>query len=187
MRLFIAFPIVLAPEYDPMLAELHRQMANDKIVWSKSEVYHLTLRFLGKTPSVQLPLLREILKEVATKTPSFNLEISKLGVFGHTYKPETLWLGFQEQPILNTMFEMLEKSLVEHGFAPERGHFVPHITLGRIKQVDNKKRFWEAVNNLQPTYNQLIRLDKVILFRSQLEKEGPIYTPLYQYSLITDY
>lgn len=186
MRLFIAFPIILAPEYDPMLAELHRRMANDKIVWSKSEVHHLTLRFLGKTPNGQLPLLREILKDVASKTPSFTLEINKLGVFGHTYKPEIIWLGFQEQPILKTMFEMLEKSLIEHGFTPEHGHFVPHITLGRIKQVDNKKRFWKAVENSQPTYNQLINVDKVVLFRSQLEKEGPIYTPLNQYSLITD-
>ena len=112
------------------------------------------------------------------------MKINKLGVFGSQYHPTTLWLGFDSQPILIQLFEKVEERLTsELGFEANDGNFVPHLTLGRVKKMDNKKRFWEAINKNQPSYFQEFTIKKIILYRSQLEKEGPIYTEIGKWEL----
>lgn len=183
-RLFVAFKIKLASEYNIMLQQLKLSTRYDDIKWVEGNLQHLTLKFLGKTPDDKIEQLCQNLAEITENTKPFSLKINKLGVFGSQYHPTVLWLGFEKQPVLNQLFEKVENRLVtELGFEANDGNFVPHITLGRIKKMDNKKRFWEAINKNQPTYFQEFTINKMILFRSQLEKDGPIYTELGKWRL----
>lgn len=183
-RLFIAFKLELASEYDEMLKQLKRNTYYDDIKWVEGNLHHLTLKFLDKTPEPKIEPLCQVMSEIAQETSSFNLKIKKLGVFGSQYHPTVLWLGFEEQPILNHMFEKVEKRLTsELDFKANDGNFVPHITLGRIKKIDSKKRFWEVVNSNQPTYFQEFAIKEMILYRSRLEKEGPIYSIIGKWKL----
>lgn len=183
-RLFIAFKIELAAEYDTMQKQLKLATRYDEIRWVEGNLQHLTLKFLGKTPEVKIESLCKVLAEIAKETETFSLKISKLGVFGSQYHPKLLWLGFEKQPVLNQLFEKVEERLTsELGFEANDGNFVPHITLGRIKKIDNKKRFWETVNKNQPTYFQEFTISEMILYRSQLEKDGPIYTEVGKWRL----
>lgn len=183
-RLFIAFKIELASEYESMLKQLKLSTRYDDIKWVEGDLQHLTLKFLGKTPESKIEHLCQILAEIAEETKPFTLKISKLCVFGSQYHPTVLWLGFEKQAILNQIFETVENRLTsELGFEANDGNFVPHITLGRIKKMDNKKRFWDAVNKNQPTYFQEFTINEIILYRSQLEKDGPIYTEVGKWGL----
>lgn len=183
-RLFIAFKTELASEYDTMLKQLKLATRYDEIKWVEGNLQHLTLKFLGKTPEPKIEPLCQILAQIAKESESFNVKINKLGVFGSQYHPTTLWLGFDSQPILIQLFEKVEERLTsELGFEANDGNFVPHLTLGRVKKMDNKKRFWEAINKNQPSYFQEFTIKKIILYRSQLEKEGPIYTEIGKWEL----
>ena len=183
-RLFIAFKLDLSSEYDMMLKQLKLATRFDEIKWVEGHLQHLTLKFLGKTPEPKIEPLCQNLAQIAKETEPFKMKISKLGVFGSQYRPTTLWLGFENQPILNQLFDKVENRLTsELGFEANDGNFVPHLTLGRIKKMDNKKRFWEAINKNQPTYFQGFTINEMILYRSQLEKEGPIYTELGKWEL----
>ena len=183
-RLFIAFKIDLASDYNMMLKQLRLSTRFDDITWVEGNLQHLTLKFLGKTPEQKIKPLCHILEEIAKDENPFTLKINKLGVFGSQYHPKVLWLGFEKQPILNQLFEKVELRLTsELGFEANDGNFVPHITLGRIKKIDSKKRFWETFNNNQPTYFQEFTINEMILYRSQLEKDGPIYTELGKWRL----
>ena len=183
-RLFIAFRLELAEEYGKLLNRLKTNTRFDDIKWVEGDLQHLTLKFLGKTPETKINPLRQILAEVAKETETFNLKVSKLGVFGSRYKPTALWLGFEKQPYLNQLFENVENRLTsELGFEANDGNFVPHLTLGRIKKIDNKKRFWELVDSTQPAYFQEFIINEMILYRSQLEKDGPIYTEVGKWRL----
>ena len=183
-RLFIAFKMELASEYDTMLKQLKLSTRYDEIKWVEDNLLHLTLKFLGKTPEPKIEPLCQILAQIAKETEPFTLKISKLGVFGSQYHPTTLWLGFEKQSLLNQLFDKVEKRLTsELAFEANDGNFVPHLTLGRVKKMDNKKRFWEAVNNNQPSYYQEFAMEEMILYRSQLEKDGPIYTELGKWEL----
>ncbi len=178
-RTFIAIKIDLAEEYAELLRELQRHTSFDDIVWVKDALHHLTLRFIGKTPEDKISKISQLVNVIAAETPNFTLKINKLGVFGSRYCPKVIWLGFEQNDTLNTLFQQIEKKLVEElGFEPAEGNWVPHLTLGRIKKIDDKKRFWQLIERMQPTYQQEIEVNEITFFRSQLEKEGPIYTEI---------
>lgn len=182
-RLFIATPTVFNSSYRDLISKLRVKLSYDQIVWTDPSVSHLTLRFLGKTPDPVIPLLKEKLREVLSGTSSFSMEMDKIGVFGSRYAPSVLWAGFTEFESYRQLFEKVEKGIVSLGFEPAYGNFVPHITLGRIKKIDNKKRFWELMENNKPDFSQSIPIENLTLFQSRLTPQGPLYTPLEVFSM----
>lgn len=184
MRLFIAIRLQLSQEYDDLRQDLSRRTSYDSINWVNDDLCHLTIRFIGKTPSTQVKPIADALQYIASNTPELDLEINKLGVFGSHYAPKVLWLGVSNPPELQQLYQEINYSLQQLNFQLPDENFVPHITLGRIKKIDNKKRFWQMFEELQPAYHQQFHIKKISLIRSQLEKEGPIYTTLYDFPLL---
>ena len=186
MRLFIAFRLQLAAEYDLLRSELLRRTPYDTINWVADDLNHLTLRFIGKTPASKVHCITEKLQTIASHTPSLDLEINKLGVFGSHYAPKVLWLGIAKTPQLQQLYTEINEALQQLDFTLPKDIFVPHITLGRIKIIDNKNRFWQMFEELQPEYHQQFHFTHIELIRSQLEKTGPIYTTLYEFPLTAE-
>jgi len=177
-RLFIAVEIELSDKFQSLTQQLKTDFRNDEIVWVKSELQHLTLRFLGETPDLQIQPIAKALSIVANTTQPFELQLDKMGVFGSKYAPTTLWYGFSEFSPFKKLFENLEKELLQIGFQENYGNFVPHITVGRIKKVDNKKHFWETTEKHQPQFSQAIPVCQLKLIQSKLSSEGPTYKTL---------
>jgi 2'-5' RNA ligase len=177
-RLFIAVDVEFSSEFQALTKQLQNNLKNDDIVWVKHGLQHLTLRFLGATPEAKIESVANILSTLATETTSFDLQLDKMGVFGSKYAPTTLWYGFSEFSSFKNLFEKLEKELIAVGFQANYGNFVPHITIGRIKKVDNKKRFWGTIEALQPQFSQTIPVSQLKLMQSKLTNEGPIYRVL---------
>ena len=182
-RLFIATKIELSDAFKAWRTRFQYEMRHDDIVWVKDEVCHLTLRFLGATPDNRIPDIKDAMKETCANRSPFYLELNKLGIFGSHYHPEVLWLGFEEFFFFKQTFIQLESLLTEKGFEPAQGNFVPHITLGRVKSVVDKKKFWERFEKYQLKQTQTIPITEFILFQSFLHKEGPEYKALARFTL----
>lgn len=183
-RLFIATPIItLSAEIQKISADLRFRLRHDDIVWVKDEVRHLTLRFLGATPPQRVPDIQKALMEACAEHEPFTLEINKIGVFGSHYHPEVIWLGFDHFEPFRKLFEDLEPKLLKLGFEPNYGNFVPHITLGRIKKLHSKPKFWECIEAVPTTLNQKLDISELILYQSFLHKDGPEYKVLSKYHL----
>ena len=176
-RLFIATPVItLSPEIQKITADLQYRLRHDEIVWVKDKVQHLTLRFLGATPPQLEAGARKALFDVCSKHSPFTLTINKIGAFGSRYNPRVLWLGFDHFEPFKALFEDLEPKLQTLGFEPNDGNFVPHITLGRIKNLHSKDKFWESVEEAQrQPIAQEIQISSLNLYQSFLHKEGPEY------------
>ncbi|MCL2246376.1 MAG: RNA 2',3'-cyclic phosphodiesterase [Lentimicrobiaceae bacterium] len=174
-RLFIAVDVELSDQFQTLTQQLHADLRNDEIVWVKNELQHLTLRFLGETPEAKIESVLHALSTVAGTTEPFELKLDKLGVFGSKYAPDTLWFGFSEFSNFRNLFEMLEKELLQMGFHENYGNFVPHVSVGRIKKVDHKKRFWETIEQRQPQFSQMIPVQQLKLIQSKLSNNGPHY------------
>jgi len=177
-RLFIAVDIELSEQFQNLTQQLHLDLRNDEIVWVRSGLQHLTLRFLGETPEAKIEPVSNALSSLAKNTQPFELQLDKMGVFGSKYAPATLWYGFSEFALFKSLFEKLEKELSLIGFSTNYGNFVPHITVGRIKKVDNKKRFWETIEKRQPQFSQTISVNHLKLIQSKLTNDGPVYKTL---------
>ena len=184
-RLFIAVDIELSDSFQSLTQQLKTDLRNDEIVWVKSELQHLTLRFLGATPDAQIEPIANALSVVANSIQPFELQLDKMGVFGSKYAPTTLWYGFSEFSLFKKLFENLENELFKIGLQENYGNFVPHITVGRIKKIDNKKRFWETIEKRQPQFSQTIPVCRLKLIQSKLSSAGPIYTTLLAFPLIS--
>jgi 2'-5' RNA ligase len=182
-RLFIATNVELSDEFRTLTQQLQHDLRNDDIVWVKRNLQHLTLRFLGETPNEKMESVARILSEITNTTSAFELQLDKMSVFGSKYKPEVLWYGFSEFSLFKNLFEKLEKELIHIEIQKNYGNFVPHITIGRVKKIDNKKRFWEAVEKQQPRFSQIIPVKKLKLIQSKLTNEGPVYKTLFDFEL----
>jgi 2'-5' RNA ligase len=184
-RIFIAVAIELSDQFQVLTQQLQHNLRNDEIVWVQSKLQHLTLRFLGETPETNIEPLADMLSSIAYTTSVFELSLDKLGVFGSKYAPEVLWYGFSEFSLFSNLFEALEKELILFGFEKNYGNFVPHITVGRIKKIDNKKRFWSTIEKLKPDFSQSIPVQNLKLIQSKLTNEGPVYKTLFGVELKT--
>jgi len=179
-RLFIATKINLGNECRRLLQNLQQLTKHDKITWVKNDVCHLTLRFFGKTPDTQIPMIQEAMEKTTASFTPFSLQLDKLGFFGSRYAPTVIWLGFKEFEPYRQLFLSLEQRLQLFGFEVVQGNFVPHITLGRIKMIHNKKRFWEAIQPFHEQVSQEIYVHEITLYQSKLTSEGPVYRVLFR-------
>ena len=182
-RLFIATKICLNQSYLDLIAGLRKECTYDEIVWVNNDLQHLTLRFLGETPEKSIFSLIDIIERVTSDTEPFKMKMNKLGVFGSRYSPSVIWFGFDEFECFRKLFEKVEENLVKMDFEPNHGNFVPHITLGRIKKIDNKKRFWKIIEKYQPENFQIIDINEISIIQSRLTTQGPIYKTLQNFRL----
>ena len=76
------------------------------------------------------------------------------------------------------LHEQLDAALASMGFREENRQFRPHITVARIKRVQNLAVFRAAVRTYDDFEFGVAHGDEVIAYTSTLTDEGPIYTPL---------
>lgn len=174
-RLFIATKIELSHSLMQTIATLKSGCHFDKMTWVAQDVTHLTLRFLGKTPDEKIPQIIAAMQEIVGKHRPIHLSLDKIGVFGSRYAPSVIWFGFNEFSAYKSLFIDIERELVKLGFEANQGNFVPHITIARIREVDNKKKFWKLIENLQPIEPQQLLIDHITLYQSKLLPDGPLY------------
>jgi 2'-5' RNA ligase len=156
------------------------------INWTRSEGFHLTLKFLGSVAEVQLSKITEAVRGVVGSFSSFTVSVAGVGVFPNIQIPRVLWIGAEgEGDVLARLQTQLEEVLDPLGFCRERRSFHPHFTLGRIKMERRELDFlglsdilakWLAENK-QRTIGQF-EAQEVLLIKSDLQPAGAVYTPL---------
>jgi len=69
----------------------------------------------------------------------------------------------------------IEEQVVTCGFDREEKTFRPHLTLGRIKSVENRNRFFSILDEMPTEEYQKVEVKELILFQSILKQTGPEY------------
>jgi len=65
------------------------------------------------------------------------------------------------------------------GFAPESRPFTPHLTLARLRNqasLDEQQKFGQLIANTRFEATYTIKVDAISLIKSQLTREGAIYS-----------
>jgi 2'-5' RNA ligase len=155
-------------------ARLRPRLGSIRLV--RPEGAHLTLRFLGDTTPAQVEALRGPLALAAAECPACDVRLRGLGTFPDRGSPRLLWLGLEPPAAVLALQAACERAAVAAGFAREGRAFVPHLTLGRWRERDRRPDLPEA--DLGPA-----RVDVLVLFRSDLAREGARYTSLARFPL----
>ena len=181
VRSFIA--IELPDELKLGLTQLEDQLKMSKQPWVKwVDPYniHLTLKFLGSIAVDRINEIIGVMEEAIQGIPPFRLEVKDLGVFPNLRRVQVAWVGISgEVDKLSQLQQHLESNLARLGFAPESRPFTPHLTLARLRNrasSDERQSFGQliATTRFETTYT--IKVDAISLMRSQLTREGAIYS-----------
>ncbi len=186
-RLFLAIPIQTENNgFAPLVNDLRNRLSHEKMInWVRPTNIHLTLKFIGETPPQDEPKIIEAVSKVVENHHSFTMDFNRTGIFGARYAPRVLWLGMQQTPqeLLN-LEEAVLTAFDGIGYLRDRQNFVPHLTLGRIKDLCEKQYFQKVVQAIeQKTYiHQEVK--EIILFQSILRPDGAVYKIVKKWNLI---
>jgi 2'-5' RNA ligase len=72
----------------------------------------------------------------------------------------------------------VKKGLEEIGIKTEERSFNPHLTLGRIRMIKEKRVLEEMIIKYNSVPIQEVNITEVVFFESILSQTGPTYLPL---------
>ncbi len=182
-RIFAAIKIQPTEVFHNTYYQLKSKLKNEKIKWVELENIHITLKFFGETDESKIEGITELLTEIAQNHSPFTLELKDVGIFGSSYNPRVIWFGIEKSEQLTYLANDVLDQVGSLGFVRDRQNFVPHLTIGRIKFIDDKKRFQEVISRFKSIEIQEQKVDQFYLIESILRPQGPEYTILESFNL----
>jgi 2'-5' RNA ligase len=166
MRAFIAIelPSNVKTELTARQQELKRAGLNAR--WVRAENIHLTLKFFGEI-------------DPGERHGPFSLSASGIGVFPGVRKARVLWAGLSDGlPELIELQKDLDAALATCGFEREKRPFRGHLTMARFRQRVHPAKLETALAKADGAHFGQWTARELILFQSELQPAGPLYTRL---------
>ena len=112
----------------------------------------------------------------------FDLKIADVGSFGPDRSPTVLWAGAERSAALQHLRDKVDRAVVAAGLNADDRKFKPHVTLARLKNGRRERvQRWLSDNAVLSTTP--FPVDRFVMFRSHLNRDGAIYEPLAEYPL----
>lgn len=172
MRIFIA--IELPERIKEELKEIQGEFIKDGDI-NFAKDYHITLKFLGEISHTKLERIKERLKTIIIRP--FDLHLSCLGVFPNMKFVQVFWIGVEPENKIKKLQERIDSKLIDV-FKRDK-NFKGHITLGRVKKLNDKDRFLDKIRQIQVKGKFSVK--NFYLVQSELTSKGPIHTILGKY------
>jgi 2'-5' RNA ligase len=182
-RLFAAIKIHPSTRFINVLNEISSSLRHERIKWVEPENMHLTLKFFGETDEEQIPAIILALQTAVSISKPFILKIAKTAIFGSRYDPKVIWFGIEKHPALDNLAKNIFTELQKCGWQPDRQNFVPHLTIGRIREIKDKQLFQKIISNFSTLEIQEEVVTEIILYESILRREGPLYIKVFSVKL----
>jgi 2'-5' RNA ligase len=183
VRSFIAIELP-----DELKLELSRLQARLKspsqpwVKWVDPTSIHLTLKFLGNIEVGRIGEITKAMEEATEEISSFHFEVKSLGVFPNLRRVQVAWVGLSgELDKLTQLQQRFDESLAHLSFAREARPFTPHLTLARVRDrasPEERQKFGQVIANTAAEVNYGLEVNTISLMKSQLTREGAIYSRL---------
>jgi len=183
IRCFIA--VELPKEVRDEIAWLQAQLQSGNqpgVKWVDPYSIHLTLKFLGSVDGDRISPITRAMGEAVQGISPFHLKVEGLGVFPNLRRVQVAWVGLSgEVDKLAQLQQGIESALASLGFTPESRRFTPHLTLARLRDrasLEERQRLGQLIadTKFEPAYT--FPVDAISLMRSQLTREGAIYSQI---------
>jgi RNA 2',3'-cyclic 3'-phosphodiesterase len=194
IRTFIA--VDLDPAVRRRLVELRRELsrADADVRWVREQGLHCTLKFLGGVEQEKLEQVHAALCTALMRVAAVSVQARGVGVFPNAQRPRVVWVGLEDEPTapggpagsaerISALAAAVERALVPVGFAAEERPFRAHVTLGRVRGKSGWSRLAESMRERESEAFGATRVDRVVVYRSDLGSTGSTYTPLWTIGL----
>jgi RNA 2',3'-cyclic 3'-phosphodiesterase len=184
-RLFIGIKVSDLKKITLLSNELRRELSQSNINWVDPQNFHLTLKFIGDKESYYINSIKILLEEVRKQYDPFLLKFRQLDFFGSISHPRVVLWDIEKNPILCSLQQTIDKSLLELGIERESREFNPHLTIGRVKRLTEHDAFQKALDKFQ-ILSEDIEVSEFILFESILKRTVHEYKELQVFKLKND-
>ena len=182
-RTFIAVKIPAEVKLKELLESLRMDLREDRIRWVDPEILHITLSFIGDTSDEQVNYISEQLEEIGSGYSSMELHFKELGVFRNIRKPRVFWIGMERNELLENLQGEIEVMLRDYGINHDDKPFSPHLTIARIKRIDDNDNLKYWLKKYRGKTIQKTKIGEVIYYESRLTSDGPIYNSIKKFPL----
>lgn len=168
MRLFLSCEI--PQEIAGYISLLAKQLPEAKLTVPHN--IDLTIKFLGDVPDTKLEEIKQRLSQLAFKP--FRAMLNGIGVFTEDLI-RVVWVGLTPSERFEELHVFADEAL--KGLFPEEKRFQAHLTIARVKFVEDKERFLDALKKIK-VEPMTFTVDKLILFSSKLGPKGATHEPV---------
>ncbi len=185
MRLFVALKLstaVVAAIAD-VRRQLSRRPAASRVRWTKDDLLHLTLRFVGEVEDARVADVCAATELAAGSVAAFEATLDGAGCFPAEGRVRIVWAGMKaEADSLATLAAVVEAGLLAGGFPPEPRGFRPHVTIGRVREDRSRGELRRAVEAIVPEPIPQ-PVSRIVVMASELSRAGPTYAVLSSHGL----
>jgi len=167
MRLFVAISF---NEFSDYFKKLQEQLPKAKHTFPKE--FHITLKFLGEADEKKAEKIKEKLSEL--KFNEFECEINGIGYFSEKFL-RTVFVNITDSGKIAELQKQIDSKLKD--FFEKEKNFEAHITIARVKFVENKMDYIENLKKIK-TEKSIKKVNSFELMKSTLTPEGPVYEVL---------
>ena len=179
VRTFIA--IEMPPEVRQYLDRCQERLrgAGGKVRWVRTDLIHLTLVFLGEVAVERVEaLVAAVVAAVAGFGP-LALRAGGAGQFPPRGRPRVIWIGIDEPTgALLRLQKAVADATAPFAEKVEKRAYRPHLTLGRVRGGSGLDELSAAVADMADHQGPPFDAAEVVVMKSVLSREGPIYSPL---------
>lgn len=141
------------------------------------ENLHLTLKFFGDIDTEGIDLLSSKIESVVSNFDNFTVKIKGCGAFPNTKRIKVIWLGIDDDEIIKKLHDELDNEFVKLGFDKDK-KFSSHLTIGRMRNAKGKEKVKSTIEEFSEVEIGEMTVDRIILKKSTLTPQGPIYEDL---------
>ncbi|MBI2844150.1 MAG: RNA 2',3'-cyclic phosphodiesterase [Armatimonadetes bacterium] len=156
-----------------------------EVKWVGEGNFHITVKFLGNVEREKLDRIAGALSDALSGLEPFEVEIGGAGAFPSATRPRVVWVGVTsgaEQ--LRDVASRVENGLGKLGLPPEDKSFKAHITIGRVKDGRRVEGLDKALKTAEVGDLGSAQVDSVALMKSDLRREGPVYSVISEVRLL---
>lgn len=182
LRTFIAIELdeALRAAIARVQGKFKRLAPPGSVKWVAPEGIHLTLKFLGDTPSGRLGEIEVALRAACAGFAPFEFGVEGRGCFPNTRRPRIVWVAVRDGgQTLARLQAAIERHVVPLGWPTEERGFSPHLTLGRVSKGASPAVEASVGQMVEKSVVEQIGVQQVTainLIQSELRPTGAVYT-----------
>ncbi|SRR6056297_884691 len=157
------------------------------IKWTNKDNLHITLAFIGNANEKEIGFICKNSKEVFSKFSSFSFPLYKTVYAPPNSKiPRMIWVEAELKEAFSELKKELDQKLDSSKDVPytkDEHHFIPHITLARIKKWGFRRLEKEDRPYVSKKISYSFGINSIELMNSKLTKRGPSYSIVKSFKL----
>jgi len=185
IRAFLAadFGVFYQQELECLIRSLRRKIP--QVRWAAPGKVHLTIHFFGEIDPERMTSAEAGIRRGLKGFLPMDFSLKGFGAFPSMRAPRVFWVGLEGgNEELIRLKQSVDRELDAEGFLIEQRAFRPHLTIGRARGRTVTGTIPEPVFSF--SVPRKIRMQELILYRSDLSRDGASHTPLYVFKIGTE-